>query len=183
MAEGRLQLYVDDPILTVKGSQVVQQAAVDILILWLALGIPLSWANEAFCNGHHPHVWIGVTFLSTEPGTATMSIPEAFSKSLLELVRSSFSPSSRSAPLLDAHALCGRASPCPGYPEARPFVTALFAARAASLRSHHQGLREAPPRRVATRRFRSAAMAGVGCAARPFGLAHLMYQLFPPGMG
>ena len=79
VAEGRLQLYVDDPILTVKGSQVEQQAAVDILILWLALGIPLSWANEAFCNGHHPHVWIGVTFLSTEPGTATMSIPEAFS--------------------------------------------------------------------------------------------------------
>ena len=160
VAEGRLQLYVDDPVLTVTGSLDQQHAAIDVLTLWwLCLGIPLSWSKGSFSNAREAHQWIGVTFISRSPGTATLSLPAAFVDALLVLVRSFTCATARTASLADAHALCGRAGRVAQVvPESRPFITALYAALAASLHSHHAGLREAPPRRVAVRRFRFAAV-------------------------
>ena len=54
--------------------------------------------------------------------------------------------------------MCGRAGRLAQVvPEVTPFVGQLYAALAAGLHSHHIGLREAPPLRVATRRYRVAA--------------------------
>ena len=47
VAEGRLQLYVDDPILTIGGNTEEQHCAVDLLILlWLAWGYPCLGAKD-----------------------------------------------------------------------------------------------------------------------------------------
>ena len=55
VAEGRLQLYVDDPILTVEGNIEEQHCAIDLLVLWwLCLGIPLSWSKGSFLNALSP---------------------------------------------------------------------------------------------------------------------------------
>ena len=44
IAHGRLQLYVDDPVIALSGSDQEQQEAIDVVIAWwLLLGIPLSW--------------------------------------------------------------------------------------------------------------------------------------------
>ena len=182
VAEGRLQLYVDDPILTVTGSIHQQHAAIDLLVLWwLCLGIPLSWSKGFFGDASRPHDWIGVTFVSRAPGTATVTLPESFVAALLVLVRSFSRSSSRTASLADAYALCGRAGRVAQVvPEARPFISALYAALAASLRSHHSGLREAPPRRVAVRRFRSAAVWLEALLTNiPFRLQHTIYASTP----
>ena len=175
IARGRLQLYVDDPVLTLEGSPDEQHAAIDVLCLWwLILGIPLSWEKGSFSPGCDPHEWIGVRFWSERPGSATMSIPSAFSASLLEVASEFVTPRPRTAPLSSAHNLCGKAGRLAQVvPTAKPFVTQLFAALAASLRAHHLGLREAPPRRVAKRRFRLAASWLVGLLKGvPFPLQH-----------
>ena len=159
VALGRLQLYVDDPVLTLEGSLEEQHTAVDLLCLWwLILGIPLSWDKGSFSPGRQAHEWIGVRFWSERPGTATMSIPTPFATSLLEVASQFLADRPRTAPLSLAHNLCGKAGRLAQVvPTAKPFVTQLFAALAASLRAHHLGLREAPPHRVAKRRFRTAA--------------------------
>ena len=44
IAHARIQLYVDDPAVTLLGDETQQQEAIDVLVLWwLVLGIPLSW--------------------------------------------------------------------------------------------------------------------------------------------
>ena len=92
-----------------------------------------------------------------------MSIPTAFATSLLDVASQFLTERPRTAHLSVAHNLCGKAGRLAQVvPTAKPFVTQLFAALAASLRAHHLGLREAPPRRVAKRRFRSAASWIVG---------------------
>ena len=122
-----------------------------------------------------------MTFVSRSPGTATLSLPEAFVAALLILVRTFSRGTARTASLADAYALCGRAGRVAQVvPEARPFISALYAALAASLRSHHAGLREAPPRRVAIRRFRSAALWLEALLQDvPFRLQHTIYAIPP----
>ena len=159
VARGRLQLYVDDPVLTLEGSTEEQHTAIDLLCLWwLVVGIPLSWDKGSFSPGRAAHEWIGVRFWSERPGSATMSIPTAFAASLLDVASQFLTDRPRTAQLSVAHNLCGKAGRLAQVvPTAKPFVTQLFAALAASLRAHHLGLREASPRRVAKRRFRTAA--------------------------
>ena len=44
MAMCRGQLYVDDPIWTLRGSPEQCAASADVILMWwLALGVPLSW--------------------------------------------------------------------------------------------------------------------------------------------
>ena len=182
MAERRLQLYVDDPVLTVVGDPDQQHCAVDLLVLWwLCLGIPLSWSKGSFVDARTPHNWIGVTFISRSPGSATLSFPQAFVTALLLLVRRFPRPTSRTAALADAYALCGRAGRVAQVvPEARPFISALYAALAASLCSHHACLREAPPRKVAVRRFQAAATWLEALLNNvPFRLQHTIYAVTP----
>ena len=185
VAQGRLQLYVDDPALTLRGTPAQQQTAVDIVLLWwLCLGIPLAWPKGSFMNGREAHEWIGVRFWSPVPGAATMSVSGTFLESLLEIALKFSSTSPRTATLRDAHLLCGKAGRLAQVvPAARPFVGQLFAALAASLRSLSLGLREAPPRKVAKRRFRTASSWLVGLLRnQPFRLEHTIFltsQLVP----
>ena len=75
IAQGRLQLYVDDPALTLRGSADQQQVAIDaVLLWWLCLGIPLAWSKGAYMDGRTPHEWIGVKFWSSAAASATMSV-------------------------------------------------------------------------------------------------------------
>ena len=61
-------------------------------------------------------------------------------------------------------------------PAAKPFVTQLFAALAATLRLSSLGLREAPPRKVAKKRFRTAASWIVSLLHnQPFQLEHTIF--------
>ena len=185
VAQGRLQFYVDDPALTLRGSMAQQQAAVDVVLLWwLCLGIPLAWSKGSFMNGREAHEWIGVRFWSPEPGAATLSVSGSFLESLLDIACMFTASSPRTASLRDAHLLCGKAGRLAQVvPEAKPFVGQLFAALAASLRSLSLGLREAPPRKVAKKRFRTAASWLVSLLrGQPFRLEHTIFlrsQLVP----
>ena len=185
VAQGRLQLYVDDPALTLRGSMAQQQVAIDIVLLWwLCLGIPLAWSKGSFMNGREAHEWIGVRFWSPEPGAATLSVSGSFLESLLEVACKFTDTSSRTASLRDAHLLCGKAGRLAQVvPAAKPFVGQLFAALAACLRSVSLGLREAPPRKVAKKRFKTAASWLVSLLqGHPFRLEHTIFlqsQLVP----
>ena len=177
VARGRVQLYVDDPAVTLEGSIDQQVAAVDLLVLWwLVLGIPLAWDKGEFGSGRTSHDWIGVQFRSNAPGTATMTVPQKFLATLLEVAESFLAPTPKTAPLRDAHALCGKAGRLAQVvPAAKPFVQQLFAALAASLRAHHLGLREAPPTRVAKKRHRIVASWLVSLLrGQPFALQHTL---------
>ena len=145
--------------MTLRGTPAQQRLAVDILVLWwLVLGIPLAWEKGSFVDGRAEHDWIGVRFSSPSPGLATMTIPPQFREALLTLASKFAAVTRKSASLKEAYNLCGRAGRLAQVvPEVTPFVGQLYAALAAGLHSHHIGLREAPPLRVATRRYRVAA--------------------------
>ena len=84
VAQGRLQLYVDDPTLTLAGDHKQQRRAIDVFTLWLlVLGIPLSWSKGSFVDNKLGHSWVGVEFRCRAPGTCTMMVPEAFIQTLL----------------------------------------------------------------------------------------------------
>ena len=87
-----------------------------------------------------------------------MTIPNQLREVLLALALKFVDSKHKTASLKEAYSLCGRAGRlAQGVPEVTPFVGQLYAALAGSLHSHHIGLREAPPARVATRRYRLAA--------------------------
>ena len=57
VAHARIQLYVDDPAVTLSGNETQQQEAIDILVLCrLVLGIPLSWKKGSFTPARHTKV-------------------------------------------------------------------------------------------------------------------------------
>ena len=71
--ELRLQVYLDDPAVTVTGSQEVECARCDVLLLWwLVFGIPLAWDKGSFTNSRHG--WIGIRF-SNLPEGCSMELP------------------------------------------------------------------------------------------------------------
>ena len=160
MAQGRLQLYVDDPALVLEGSLSQQHEALDIFVLWLmVLGVPLSWPKGSFSQAATPHTWIGVDFHVATPGVAVLQVPKSFAESLLTLVRRFADPARRLASLQEAEELCGKGGRLAQViPEARPFIAGFYAALAGSKRASAAGAREAPPSKVATRRFRSSAL-------------------------
>ena len=56
-----MQLYVDDPAVTVVGDFDQREAALDVVILWwLVLGLPLAWNKGLVTDGLH--TWIGATY-------------------------------------------------------------------------------------------------------------------------
>ena len=159
MAQGRLQLYVDDPALVLEGNLEQQHEALDVFVLWLlVLGIPLSWSKGSFSQASERHTWIGVDFHVPSPGLAVLTVPRAFVDALLTLVRRFADRQRRVASLREAEELCGKGGRLAQViPDARPFVAGLYAALTASKRALAAGAREAPPSKVATRRFRSSA--------------------------
>ena len=115
-------------------------AAVDLLCLWwLVLGIPLSWSKGSFCPGHLPHGWLGVSFWSTSPGTATMSVPQPFVDSLRAAAQIFLDPSPRTASLVEAHNLCGKAGRLAQVACGKAF-------RLTAVRRPSSGLTVSPPR-------------------------------------
>ena len=77
-APGRAQLYVDDPIVSVRASEVQAKSTLDLVVLWwLVLGIPLSWKKGFLSSGSEPHRWIGIDYTLTAEG-ALMRLPPAF---------------------------------------------------------------------------------------------------------
>ena len=157
-ARGRLQLYVDDPVLTVAGPEKCAHEAVDLVVLWwLLLGVPLAWAKGQLLEADQSHTWIGVDFKMLPNGEASMKLPDKFVKELLELVAAFCSAKGHSA-RKDAMTLVGRAARVAHViPEARPFATALWAALTSADRAQSENKRESPPGRVANVRFHSAA--------------------------
>ena len=80
----RLQLYVDDTIVTLLGALGVVVLAFDLLLLlWLCLGAPIAWKKVWLgpTYADTPHRCIGVDFVLRSDG-AVMSLPEAFLQDL-----------------------------------------------------------------------------------------------------
>ena len=87
-----------------------------------------------------------------------LSLPSEFLQSVLELAQLFASPSVTLATMKQAQELCGKAGRISQViPSTRPFLSGLYGALAGSIHAaRHQG-REAPPGKVATRRYRHCA--------------------------
>ena len=160
LARGAGQLFVDDPIWGLVGTAEEREEAADLILLWwLCLGIPLAWDKGVWVDDAAEHQWIGVRFKSDPAGTTSMRLPPEFLQLFLENVEPFTQESVKTVSLQDANRMVGRAGRIAHIvPEARPFATALWVALAAARQSDGgRAPREAPPGRVAVRRFRVAA--------------------------
>ena len=149
---------MDDPAVVIKGPRDQALQGLDLLLSWwMALGIPLAWAKGAVYEGAVAHNWIGVLFTPQDDGSVVMELPTKF----LEELRAQLIPfcSSRGGvPLRDAEQLVGRAGRVAYVvPAARPFVSGLYAALAASKREVRAGKSKTNGKLVAARRFTTSA--------------------------
>ena len=109
IAYGRMQLYVDDPVLTVKGTDEQIQTAMDVVIMfWLALGVPLSWKKGEVYKQEDPHRWIGIVYSFVAEG-ALLRLPTDFVQDLLSLIEPLCSPGG-SVPYHDLDVIVGKAA-------------------------------------------------------------------------
>ena len=157
-ARAALQLYVDDPAVTLAGSYEARARAADLLLLWwLVLGIPMSWAKGQFSSAKRGHTWIGVVFKLLRPGVARMTLPAKFISELL----SDIAPFCRGCGVVSlklAEKVVGRLGRVAHVvPAARPFAGMMYAALSASKRAAGGRRREAPPMHLAARRFNAGA--------------------------
>ena len=125
--EARLQVYVDDPVLSAGGSEEEVEATFDVAILWwLVLGSRLSWAKGVAASGSH--VWIGIRFLVDADGAAIMEVTEEYAAGLRVSLRP-LAATSGITPIREARKAVGRAQRVAQVvPEAQPFASALWAA-------------------------------------------------------
>ena len=147
-AAGRLQFYVDDPVLTLAGTGEQCSTAVDMVLLWwLVLGIPLAWAKGSYHGEEHR--WIGALFalVRIEDATPTqravagdvrhfvlITVPA----DLLKAIRADLAPFLRASGTVtrkQVDHLCGRAGRLAYLvPAAKPFVAGLWGALAGARR-------------------------------------------------
>ena len=107
-APTRMQLYVDDPAAVAWGSSGQRAFTFSGMVLWwLVLGVPLSWAKGAEYCSSDLHTWIGVVFTSPAPGVARMSLPAPFVAELVQLCHLFLT--SKHAPVTAADSLVGKA--------------------------------------------------------------------------
>merc|ERR1712086_389255 len=154
---GRAQLYVDDPIVSVRGPEDQAMLDLDLVVLWwLVLGIPLSWKKGLLSSGSAPHRWIGVDYTMTADG-AIMRLPPAFVADLLaRLLPACSSTGTISESVLDE--LCGKAGRVAYIvPSAKPFVAGLWAGLGEVKASAKEGRRGCPPGKIPCRRLCHAA--------------------------
>ena len=79
----RLQTYVDDPILSVRGSPQFSPEVFDVtILLWLLMGASLSW-KKGSTSSTGWHTWIGIAF-STDGPNAIMEITSQFKDTLIQ---------------------------------------------------------------------------------------------------
>merc|ERR1712085_77085 len=157
LAPGRAQLYVDDPIVSVRSTEVDAKYTLDLVILWwLVLGIPLSWKKGFLTSGATPHRWIGIDYTLTAEG-AVMRLPPAYVAELLaRLLPLCSTKGVIAADELDA--LVGKAGRVAHVvPSAKPFVAGLWAGLSEVRASAREGRWESPPGTVPCRRLCFAA--------------------------
>ena len=157
IAYGKVQLYVDDPAVSLCGTDEQINASMDIVIMWwLALGIPLSWKKGEVFAEREAHRWIGIMYEIVDEG-ARMRLPSDFVKDLLERIEP-LCCLHGSVPTSEMDVIVGKAARVAHVvPAARPFVAGLWGALSATRRSTDAGVFEAPAGRVPCRRFCFAA--------------------------
>ena len=170
-APGRLQLYVDDPVLSLVGRPAATDASMDLVLLWwLCLGPPLAWHKGT--SGPGSHKWIGGVFEVRPTATATdavraqlagcshyvvVTVPPEFAATLSDDL-ALFTDGTGHIADEDVQRTLGRCGRLAYLiPAARPFVSALWGALAASDAAARRGRREAPPGRHPVVRFHLAA--------------------------
>ena len=80
--EGRLQLYLDDPIWALRGSRRHRDYLISLSLAFLiALGVRISWSKSQ--RGAQVE-WCGVLYLITSPSVLALTLPEKFVKDVLE---------------------------------------------------------------------------------------------------
>ena len=128
----RLQLYVDDPVISVRGSWAEASRELDLAIQWwLALGVPLAWAKGVVSTGTDPHRWIGVMYHLT-PGGAVMRLPPDYVASLLAQLEPACSQRGKLS-VHEVEVLCGKAGRVAHVVlSAHPFVSGLWGGLAAA---------------------------------------------------
>ena len=55
-----------------------------MVLWWLLLGVPLSWAKGAIYFGLGLHTWIGVVFSTPSEGVARMALPAPFVADIIQ---------------------------------------------------------------------------------------------------
>ena len=155
-APARIQLSVDDPAVSLAGTETAVKRSVDLLLLWwMALGAPWPWAKGAFTAGQH--IWIGVKYQLTASG-AYMELPPDYLDELATMLKP-FAEGKGHVDTRMAHNVACKASRLSAIvPWAGPFVGAFWGALKGAANAASRGDREAPPGRMASRRFASAAM-------------------------
>jgi len=170
-APGRLQLYVDDPVLSLSGSPAGAAVSIDLVLLWwLSIGPPLAWRKGSL--GTASHRWIGGIFdvrpisaasdaERAQVGNAShfvvVSVPPDFVATLSEDLRL-FTEGGGHIAEEDVQRTLGRCGRLAYLiPAARPFVAGLWGTLSAADASARHGRREAPPGRLPIVRFRTAA--------------------------
>ncbi|CAK0871843.1 unnamed protein product [Prorocentrum cordatum] len=151
-AAGRLQLYVDDPVFTV-GGRAGGSAIGDRPCSYLAapLGAPLARKKGALYAREHR--WVGATFMPRSSGKVHVMLPDEFLTNLSMLL-GPVAAGSGHASLASARRVVGKCARVAYVaPGAAPFAAALWGAPAGAAAAD----REAPPGRVARRRFGAAA--------------------------
>lgn len=150
LEHARLQLYLDDPALTVRGPEPAARARAALALgLWHGLRVPLAWSKGQWTQSSHS--WIGVQF-SPQPAkdVCDMFLPEAF----LSKLHADLQPLTADAghvAVQTARQAVGRCSRTAQVASmATPYAAAMWAALGAAL----QHPREAPPGRVAIARFK-----------------------------
>ena len=156
-APGRVQLYVDDPVVSVKAGEAKAHESLDIVILWwLTLGLPLSWKKGSLARGSAVHRWIGIDFTLSDDG-AIMRLPPKYVEELLQLIEPLCS--SRGTITLSAlDVVIGKAGRVAYVvPAAKPFVAGLWGGLAGILRDAASSGYTGPSRKVSCRRLCYAA--------------------------
>ena len=154
-APGRLQLYVDDPVVSVRSKKTEAHETFDLVIVWwLVLGIPLSWKKGSLSEGSLPHRWIGIDYTLCDEG-AIMRLPPQFIKDLLALIVPLCVPKgSVSRSRLDV--VCGKAARVAHVvPAAKPFVAGLWGALSGAEGAQSHAAASATQRRGLARCLRS----------------------------
>ena len=84
LAKSRVELYVDDPCITLAGTGVENRCTGAVALMWwLALGLRISWNKGAFLQCV---TWIGAQISAPRPDRVTVSLPEKYAKDVVDLL-------------------------------------------------------------------------------------------------
>ena len=144
-AHVRLQVYVDDPVMTFGGKKQQIELAIDLLfILWLVVGIPIAWRKGAISWGEQ-YEWIGAKFHAVRPGVSEVSLPPEFIADLHDRLEP-LAKGEGVVSQMNIDTILGKAGRVSYLiPDARPFVASLWGALAGCVDAETNKRREAPP--------------------------------------